>query len=52
MSEATPPRTLFRSLWRVKRYWLWPLVASLVFLLLMLGLSNQSSVAPFIYNVF
>ena len=45
-------RDLFRFMWRGKKFWLFPLVLTLLIFGALLVLSQGSAVAPFIYTLF
>jgi hypothetical protein len=51
-ADAVLPAELMFYLWNHKRWWLIPLVASLILLGLHLVFAISSSVGPFIYTLF
>jgi len=52
MSKGAVVRDLLRFLMRRKRYWLLPMVLTLLLLGLLVVLTEGSAVAPFIYTLF
>jgi hypothetical protein len=52
MADASIPAQLLSYLWMNKRWWLIPMVASLILLGLILILATSSPLGPFIYTLF